>query len=386
MEKIVKFLEKVTNATRTYKSFKYCFESIDLPSITYDDKQGIVFKPENNGESDKGLKKSKSIEERALQAIELNEQPLFNYFLDGSRRTYKVDDIAYSKRLYPIIAGQIGVACCVRNNDFKCLKFDRQLVLVLPSCACSDGSCDLFFNEKIKELNDLPFLLKNNIQFNKILYYKDEALKEGETYENKGIAKIQNEMVEAEKNLVSQLVQEKKLNVFSFLLKDGSLEYTKTTAANSKELSKLKSNYQCVVGVSKSFNPELCKNNKEKSIAQDIAELPLYYRTPAYRYSVPRISDVTFSAWYLRIRDINRTTSPFDGVVKIEKILVTDKENEQGLDSDDIDRISAHIINERNPTCYGSDNRWANHLYPIYLTEAFIKSQYLSNSYFLNLF
>jgi hypothetical protein len=69
MEKIVKFLEKATNATRTYKSFKYCFESIDLPSITYDDKQVIVFKPENNGESDKGLQKSKSIKERALVII-----------------------------------------------------------------------------------------------------------------------------------------------------------------------------------------------------------------------------------------------------------------------------------------------------------------------------
>lgn len=387
MEKIVKFLEKATKAERTYQSYKYCFESIEMPSISYDDKQKIIFKPGNNGESDKGLRTSKSIEKRAIQAFELDEKPLFNYFLDGSRRTYKVDDIAYSKRLYPIIAGQIGVACCVRKNkeSFKCLIFDRQLVLALPRCACSDGSYDLFFNEKIKELNKLAILNRFNIEFTKILSYKDE-LKEGETYENKGIAKIQNEMIEAEKNLVIQLVQEKKLNLTSFLLKDGSLEYTKTTAANSKELSKLKSNYQCVVGASKSFNPELCKDSNSRSIAQRIAELPLYHRTPAYKYSVDRIPDVTFSAWYLRIRDINRTASPFDGVLKIEKILVTDKEIEQGLDSDDIDRISAHIINERNPTCFGSDNRWANHLYPIYLTESFIKSQYLSNNYFLNLF
>ena len=387
MDKIVKFLEKATKAERTYQSFKYCFESIEMPSISYDDKQKIIFKPGNNGESDKGLKTSKSIKKRVIQALELDEKPLFNYFLDGSRRTYKVDDIAYSKRLYPIIAGQIGVACCVRKNNesFKCLIFDRQLVLALPRCACSDGSYDLFFNEKIKELNKLDILNRFNIEFTKILTYKYE-LKEGETYENKGIAKIQNEMIEAEKNLVIQLVQEKKLNLSSFLLKDGSLEYTKTTAANSKELSKLKSNYQCVVGASKSFNPELCKDSNSRSIAQSIAELPLYHRTPAYKYSVDRIPDFTFSAWYLRIRDINRTASPFDGVLKIEKILVTDKEIEQGLDSDDIDRISAHIINERNPTCFGSDNRWANHLYPIYLTESFIKSQYLSNNYFLNLF
>lgn len=300
-----------------------------------------------------------------------------------------MDDIAYSNRLYPIIAGQIGVACCVRKNkdSFKSLIFDRQLVLTLPSCAnWRDDRHELFFNERIRELNELSLLKKFNIQFHKIIVYKDEVLKEGETYENRGIAKIQDEMIEAEKNLVSQLVQENKLNPSSFLLKDGSLEYTKTTATNSRELSKLKSNYQCVVGASKSFNPELCKDNNNKSIAQSIAELPIHHRTPAYKYKVDRIPDVEFSVWYLRIRDINKTASPFDGVLKIEKILVTDKENEQGLDSDDIDRISAHIINERNPTCYGSDNRWANHLYPIYLTESFIKSQYLSNSYFLNLF
>jgi hypothetical protein len=41
------------------------------------------------------------------------------------------------------------------------------------------------------------------------------------------------------------------------------------------------------------------------------------------------------------------------------------------------------IINERNPVCYGSDDRWANHLYPIYLTEKYIKSQYLVKLDFL---
>jgi hypothetical protein len=73
-------------------------------------------------------------------------------------------------------------------------------------------------------------------------------------------------------------------------------------------------------------------------------------------------------------------------VVKIEKVLVTDNEIENGLSSDEIDLISANIINERNPVAYGSDTRWANHLYPVYLTEKFVKSQYISDLHFLNLF
>ena len=48
--------------------------------------------------------------------------------------------------------------------------------------------------------------------------------------------------------------------------------------------------------------------------------------------------------------------------------------------------FTANIINERNPVCYGADRRWANHLYPIYVTESYVKSKYLGESMFLNLF
>jgi hypothetical protein len=33
--------------------------------------------------------------------------------------------------------------------------------------------------------------------------------------------------------------------------------------------------------------------------------------------------------------------------------LITDEEIENGLDSQEIDLITANIINERNPVCYG---------------------------------
>lgn len=388
MNKILSFIADKTKADRSYQSYKYCFESVEVPTILYDDKQKIVFSHDKNGETDKGLKTAKSLKLQA-QNISQHEEPLFKYFLDGSRRTYKVDDIAYDNRVYPIIAGQIGVACCERKNKdhFKKLLFEQQLVLSLPSSAnYLDDNHELFFNRQVKELNEIAFLKKFNINFDKIFVYDIKALKEGEKYENKGISKIQDEMIEAEKRLVNYLVKDKKLNLSSYLLKDGSLEYMKTRALDSKELTKIKANYECVVGASKSFNPELCTDNKKRSIAQSIAELPLFHRTPAFKYSVERIPNIYFSVWYLRIRDQRRTASPFDGVLKLEKILITDKENDDGLDSDEIDRISCHIINERSPTCYGSDTRWANHLYPIYLTENFIKSQYLSDTFFLNLF
>jgi hypothetical protein len=116
-----------------------------------------------------------------------------------------------------------------------------------------------------------------------------------------------------------------------------------------------------------------------------IANLKQFERTPAAMYKTDRV-DGKFAVWYVRLRDPRKHRGPFDGIVKVEKILVTDKEAEYGLDSSEVDNISAWLVNERNPVCYGKDDRWANHLYPVYLTETYIKSKYRSTAHFINLF
>jgi len=386
MNEILRFIADLTGGTY-YKSFRYCFEGVEVPTVAYDDNRIITMSQDKIGETNKSLKTSKSVADLS-EKIMKDGKPLFRFFLDGSRRTYKIDDIAYGDRIYPIIAGQIGVGCCERSepDSFKPSVLGMQIVLTLPDCADKDSKKDPFFNSLAQKINNLEVLKKRGISFQKVLSYTDRVLKEGEKYEHKGIAKIQDEMVENEKSMVVQLVREKKLNLQSYLLKDGSLEYKKIKGAHYKELSAIKSNYQCVVGVSKTFNPELFKDKRKKNLARRIADLPLFHRTPAFRYTNERAPDVEFSIWYLRVREISKTVSPFDGVLKVEKILVTDEEQENGLESDEIDYISANLLNERHPTCYGLDGRWANHLYPVYLTEKYIKSNYLSEVQFLNLF
>ena len=379
MTKILDFIATETDG-KNFKSYKYCYESVEVPKLIYDDKAGI--KVNKKGETDKSLKNYKSVETLAKKT---SGTPLFQYFLDGSRRTYKVDDIAYGKRLYPIIAGQIGVAVCERidKDSFSPIQLRNPLVISIPENANAEtsmGNNELFFNNLKVKLNEQDILKNQNLEISKILPYNNTTLKENDKYEDRGVAKIQDEMVTLEQKVVFSLVKAKKLNENSFLIKDGSLEYMKT--GESRELSQIKSNYDCVVGVSKSFNPEALSNDV-KDISRKIAELPLYNRTPAFMYQTDRIPDVKFAVWYLRIRE---TLSPFEGVLKIEKILVRDIQEEEGLDSDEIDLISANIINERNPVCYGYDNRWAKHLYPIYLTENYIKSKYLSDLHFINLF
>jgi len=387
-DSILEFIAQETNG-KCYQSFRYCADDeIKVPTLEYEDRGSEFSLVKNSyGETDTGLKKTKSLKDKAKKII--NSEPLFHFFLDGSRRTYKIDDIEINRSVYPIIAGQIGVACCHRQSpdQFKCAEFERKLVLSLPKAANPNaGDAKLFFNSLTSKVNKLSTLEKREIQFDKILSYDSKKQDDGTKYEHLGIATIQDDMIETEKKIVASLYDKGLINTNKYLIKDGSLQYKPMKTGDFKELIKIKNHYKSVIGVSKMFNPELCRDKDGKSNTDKIAELKFFHRTPAYKYKSEMVGNVYFAIWYVRIREKEHSASPFAGVLKIEKILITDDEIENGLDSQEVDLITANIINERNPVCYGKDDRWANHLYPIYLTETFIKSKYLSDINFLNIF
>jgi len=393
MQNILTLLEEATNGT-SHKSFQYCAdEELKFPTLNYDSQSFTILK-DKYGETDTTLKTTKSLKNFAVKIA--NQKPLFQFFLDGSRRTYKVDDFELNNRIFPIMAGQIGVACCERQtpSKFHSKELERSLVIVLPTEANPETrNNDLFSNNLKDKINNVERVKKSGLQFSKVLNYSSKVSQEVTDlkYENLGVAAIQDEMVNSEKKIVSNLTTKNLLREDSYLVKDGSLQYKPMKTGDYKELSKIKNNYRWVVGVSKQFNPEFSKGKNNKSNAATLAKLPLYHRTPAYMFQHDRekwsyLGDYTYSVWYVRIREAKYTESPFAGIVKIEKILITENEIENGLESDLVDLISANIINERNPVCYGRDSRWANHLYPVYLTEQFLKSQYLSDIHFLNLF
>lgn len=387
MTKIMDIIAKETGG-KSYHTYKYSYDSIGLPSIDYDDEESKIIKWKESGET---IHHNKSVNVKKLADQIVEEEPIIKYFLDGSRRVFKVDDISYGKRVYPVVAGQVGIGCCKRENKRMNLElFYKEIVISLPNNANADGYKDVaYFASKLKKVNESEELKNLGIEVSEILSYSTSKLaqKDGKL-ENLAIRKIQDYMIEAEKRMVVELVKKGKLNQNSYLLKDGSLEYKKMNSGREdlRTLQKIRHSYNWVIGVSKSFNPESCEDDKGKKNANYIAELPVFHRTPVAKYqNVEYLGDVDFGVWYIRLRDKKYTQTPFDGVVKVEKIM-TDEEREYGIDSDVIDLISANIINERNPTCYGKDRRWANHLYPVYLTESYIKSKYISTEMFLNLF
>jgi len=375
---------------KSFKTYKYGFDGIEVPRFDYDDHwHQITWK--KYGET-AYMPKPKDMKPAADAYI--NGPSLFSYFLDGSRKTYKVDDMAYRNQVYPIIAGQVGVGCCTRVNmnmqPLYCGEdpmFERHLVISLPKIAKTNDWDDdeLAFEHLRKKINARSEMLGRHIEFAKILSYSTKV-EIGDKIENKGVATIQSYMTEREKFMVAELVRRGLLLPDRYLIKDGSLEYQVHGISNKAELARFRNNYQFVVGVSKSFNPENCVDKNGRNNSNLIAQLPLYHRTPVNMYFSDRIGDMNFAVWFVRIRDSIHTLNAFDGILKLEKILVTEDQIENGLDSEEVDAITAHVINERAPVCYGADRRWANHLYPVYITESFIKSKYLGENMFLNLF
>lgn len=306
---------------------------------------------------------------------------ILNYFLDGTRRVCKVDEIAYlhgaRKMIYPIVAAQVVTGCCRRvEKNLHAEKFSDEIILVLPDDANYDGH-EGFFPALADKIN-----ARFKIKISKILSY-DTNHNPAEKFEDRAVVKVMTHMHDTEINLVAELVRRGKLDKKNYLVKDGSLEYK--IFGDRKFNAK---NYSFVAGVSKKFNPTHVKDSSGKINPGLIAELPPLCRTPVTLCERGGFHGGNkFAVWYVRLRDKKFSASPFDGVVKVEKILVTDAElAENKIDSDEVNLLSAYLLNERNPVCYGTDGRWANHIYPIFLTESFIKSRSISTETFLNLF
>lgn len=389
MGRISKFIQESGEGRYT------CFRTKKLPLdttvsdiITYDDKATSKSKKSSFAETDDKRVHTVRISDSLLKI----KKPIFSFFLDGSRHVYKIDDIAIGKRIFPFLAGQIIVGCCHRKNrdSFHRYAVDHKLVLSLPIDFNTDDDPN-FKSYYIKLLNDdikhLKFVAERGISINKLLLYKTDGGDPNESDKDKlksrAIAVIQSEMTDEEQRMVAGLCADNLLDDENFLLKDGSIEYNpRFSNLSDAEWQLMRSNYQHVVGVSKSFDPELLTNFLGERLSRTICELKPFERTKVYRY-LSEHSGREFAVWYLRIRNSNFRETNFSDVVKCEMVISNEGDY---ISSDLIDTISANIIREAYPVCFGKDTRWANHLYPVFLTETYCKANYLNDDIFLNLF
>ncbi len=366
MGKILSIIEKHSGG----KCF-YC-DRCSLDHLVFQEYQdnNEEFKGERIFETENKQGKNITLEKRKVG------YSLFKYFLDGARRTYKIVDFATpDNKFLPIVAGQIATAVCIRENKkLKNHKINKKNILALPDRLGDE------FDTIQSELTSLKY---HNLTIDKIVKYRYQPNPD-RPFENLAIAKIQLEMLNMEINLISEMVHSEMLKTDQMLIIDGSLQFSSIKEENEYIM-------RDVIGISKTFNPHLqgILKTKSKEIGHHLLNLKFGERTPVYVYETKKEKAnkyLKIGAWYLRIREQKYSPNPLSGIIKVERIATTQKEKEDGFSTDMIDEISSAILLERNVTCFGNDERWANHIYPIYLTEQFLKSSFVSDQYFLNIF
>lgn len=294
---------------------------------------------------------------------------IFRYFIDGSRRIQKVAEIVVGGRFYPMLAGQVGVAVTFRDPDSNKLSplrdyCDFPRVIALPDRL---GDEIATIQKKLDSMLSLPF---------RVLAYDTSHIDRNPN--DLAASRIMREMLDLEVDMVERLALSGRLSPSNLLVRDGPLQIRRTKATPIV--------FEHAIGVSKTFstNAPVKTGSRPLDVGSLVTDLNLFDRTKCYKLDMV---DKSIAFWYVRLHRKEQVPNPaLDGVVKIEKIVQSYEHDQDGLDRDVLDTISRHLFEERNVTPYGSDSRWANHIYPIYLTERFLKSSLDSNIKFSGYF
>nr|VFK67692.1 MAG: hypothetical protein BECKUNK1418G_GA0071005_11577 [Candidatus Kentron sp. UNK]VFK72971.1 MAG: hypothetical protein BECKUNK1418H_GA0071006_11537 [Candidatus Kentron sp. UNK] len=303
----------------------------------------------------------------------------FRYFLDGSQRSWRVIDASIRGHYLPFCAGQVGVAVIERDDNgmfspVRSLTTIRN-VLAVPNLIGKDEILDIAGKINAELAENQHFTI---VQYN---YTSKEDKDPGDL----GRAMIIDEMQREELRTIRKMIEQNKINDRAMLAKDGGLQYRKDK--RDQELSPLKDDIvqlRNVVGLAKTFKPELIlgKGRKRQSLGNLTKGLQWQERTTVIR--PPDNRDTAYGWWYLRLRPTDWMYSPLQGVIKIE-VFTMGEEKEEGISQGRADTLSSYVLAERNVTPYKADARWATHIYPIYLTETYLRASFLSHTRFKSL-
>jgi hypothetical protein len=292
--------------------------------------------------------------------------PILRFFLDGSRKTYKVADLILEGRYLPVIAGQVGVAVIARDQSLRLRPF-REFCRLKNLIAFPDKTSD-------DDLTTISAAVNATcrVPFEMVKY----TIKPEKDAVDLGVAKIMSEMQNLEIQIVQDMAEAGILQNDSMLVIDGPLRFRKNIDVQQ---------FRNVVGLSKSFRPNFTvgKSKKRQDVGTITARLEFGERSSVFKTSE---SENIIGMWYLRIRQPEMMPNPLQGVIKLECFAFGPNETENGIDSNRVDCVSAHLMRERNVTPYQADFRWASHIYPVYMAETYLKASFLSDQFFRGLF
>jgi len=296
--------------------------------------------------------------------------PIFKYFLDGSRRTYHVMDVWLNNKTFPIIGAQIGVAVInkIKSGKYRPVKgFSKNYNLIAIPDKIEDADRDIISDAIKNKFKKFKFdIIKYNTKKEKDIKLLDLAL-----------AKIIGEMHKNEIKTIDEMISNDYLNENELMIVDGSLMFGHQKIEPAR--------FKNVIGVSKTFNlsQSYGKGKKQNDIGTLVKRLNYGERTQVFKSD---LNNHIIGIWYLRIRQKSKMNSQIQGIIKIEVFASDIIEQENGINGSRVEIISKALLRERNITCYGKDSRWAQHLYPIFLAESYIKSRYTNSKSFLGAF
>lgn len=304
----------------------------------------------------------------AVSGLADNDPLLFRFFIDGSQRITNAGYVVDTKNRYlPLIIAQIGVATTELEDSRLQLKhYDSTNILLFPDSFSDEDLADAESAacEAAKD-SRLPL----DLSFDR--YEVDDT--DSRPPVDRARARVLHKMHRMEVDRIVSMAKAGAISREALLLIDGSIEFY-------FDMDRHKEAFRNVVGVAKSFDlhrPYQSGSSAER-VGTLISRLPAGHRTPA-RGTPHR--NLTIASWYLRLHGRSRMASleyP-DGVVKIEVFPDDPSHESPTMDAARCNRISEHVLALRAPATPNIDARWASHLYPVHLTERYIKTQFRSD-------
>jgi len=305
---------------------------------------------------------------RPTPPITRSERHLFQFFVDGSIKTYFLGTGIEGARSFPIELAQVGAAVIKRGDDGMLKVWDhvRKVLLLLPQK--SQGISDTVW-EKIKKLEKPDFIELVDFTVPDVLGDSKQDPRD------KAGAKARYMMHRLEIELIKSTDNFRNENCW--LVLDGAVKFVEADIWDSWS-TKWEGN-PFVIGVAKSFRKDPLfqlgrRSTKRIDLNNLLAGLPHCHRTVAFIADEGRVI-----FWYVRIREQKEVDYPLMGVVKVE----IPRPHKNPVPSELIDLLSRALVGERNVTPYGLDRRWHCTLYPIYIAEQVIKNSFFSKEVLL---
>ena len=305
-------------------------------------------------------------EQLPVQDIPSEAPSIFRYFVDGSMRTTNAGYIVDAKRqFWPIFIAQIGVAATTLNDRRMGLEtHSDKTILFLPGTTAKADE-----REARKRVQDAAATSRMPLELRLDLYSASEGEKPIEAARKKIITTMHTMEIE----LIKQLAESGRVTREAMLMIDGSLQFY-------GNLEQEQEAFRNVVGVAKSFDlhQKIGTGERAKEAGALVAGLRRHHRTPARKVEHRNLK---IGAWYLRLHSghTHAGLTITDGVVKLEVFPENPTSDDAIMDANRCEVISSNVLALRHPTTPRTDGRWASHLYPIHLTETYIKKRFRSD-------